>query len=93
MLTEKMTSSIFDLPGDAQQTVVDTWDHWRAWDLSHVKNSTAMRVIYGEEALSEYSEVDKEVPVDLSIRSGKTGFIIGLTPPNNTHIVLKNPEP
>lgn len=34
-------------PPDAQTTVLSNFDRWRTWDLSHVKNSAVMKVIWG----------------------------------------------
>ncbi|EER41805.1 fermentation associated protein [Histoplasma capsulatum H143] len=35
-------------PPDAQTTVLSNFDRWRTWDLSHVKNSAVMKVIWGD---------------------------------------------
>ncbi|KAF2101704.1 hypothetical protein NA57DRAFT_34014, partial [Rhizodiscina lignyota] len=76
ILSESMLSDSFTLSPNSEQTVIDTWDRWRAWDLSHVKDSIAFRIVYGPGQEPSDATPSKDQPLDLAIRSGNVAFVL-----------------
>ncbi|KAF2503154.1 hypothetical protein BU16DRAFT_612706 [Lophium mytilinum] len=67
-LKNSCLAKITTCPIDAEAKVIEMWDQWRTWDLSHVKKSLAMRRIYG--SLADIEKISsKPVPISLNIRS------------------------
>ena len=60
-------------PADAEQKMITLWDQWRSWDLAHVKQSLAMRLLFGH--------VDKKLPASDSspLRVNVKSALIKLT--------------
>ncbi|KAF2817037.1 uncharacterized protein BDZ99DRAFT_564845 [Mytilinidion resinicola] len=67
-LKNSCLAKITTCPNDAEAKVIEMWDQWRTWDLSHVKKSLAMRKIYGSFADIEKIS-SKPIPISLNIRS------------------------
>ncbi|KAF1992455.1 hypothetical protein K402DRAFT_458851 [Aulographum hederae CBS 113979] len=66
-------------PDDAEHKVIQTWEHWRSWDLKLVKNSLAMKVLYGRFAGTvdeDFIEPKRTLPIEIGLRTGSMKVII-----------------
>jgi hypothetical protein len=61
-------------PGDAEQKIIAMWDQWRTWDLSHVKNSLAMKLLFGH--LEEKLPTPESAPLHIDIKSAEIKLIV-----------------
>jgi hypothetical protein len=87
-------------PEGAEQKIIDMWDQWRTWDLSHVKKSLAMQYLFG--SAPDEIIVPQASPLYVDIRSAGVKLIIDPGPKQSEaalHILVVNvaiippPEP
>ncbi|KAL0264794.1 Macrophage colony-stimulating factor 1 receptor [Diplodia seriata] len=74
-ITQTCIEGLLSCPEDAEAKVVEIWDQWREWDLSHVKKSLAIRAIYGSSTDEEAVE-EKPLPVDISVKTAGIRIVI-----------------
>ncbi|KAF1832280.1 hypothetical protein BDW02DRAFT_632164 [Decorospora gaudefroyi] len=61
-------------PDDAEQNIISMWDHWRTWDLAHVKKSLAMRLLFGH--LEEKLPTPESAPLRVDVKSAEIKLIV-----------------
>ncbi|KAF2196775.1 hypothetical protein GQ43DRAFT_476026 [Delitschia confertaspora ATCC 74209] len=66
--------SLASCPDNAEEKVIALWNQWRTWDLNHVKESLAMRTLFGSCASIEPDSAP--MPLYVEIRSAGIKFII-----------------
>ncbi|KAL2061825.1 hypothetical protein VTL71DRAFT_7203 [Oculimacula yallundae] len=66
---------------DAQQRVYACFDQWRSWDLNNVKDSLAMKTVYGppEGVLAQ----SQALPLTFSLRTGDVRLVVDPGPKQN----------
>ncbi|KAI9811900.1 MAG: hypothetical protein M1827_005251 [Pycnora praestabilis] len=70
-------------PNDAESMVLSSFDHWRSWDLAHVKKSYAMKKLYGSMAGIEELHPQKTVPIKAVIKTGGMKLVLDPGPKQN----------
>ncbi|KAF4533812.1 Fermentation associated protein [Lasiodiplodia theobromae] len=75
-ITQRCVEGLMCCPDDAEAKVIQIWDQWREWDLSHVKKSLAMRALYGSIADTEEATEEKPVPLDISVKTAGIRIVI-----------------
>ncbi|KAF2239800.1 hypothetical protein EV356DRAFT_477194 [Viridothelium virens] len=70
-------------PLGAEASVIKSWEGWRSWDLAHIKDSVAMRFLYG--AIEDIPELHKRdpIPVSVAVRSGALRLLVDPGPRQN----------
>ena len=70
-------------PIEAESSVIRSWEGWRSWDLAHIKESVAIRFLYG--AVEDVPELHKHDPLPLSavVRSGTLRLLVDPGPRQN----------
>lgn len=56
------------IPSDARVRVIANFEHWRSWDVTHVKGSSLMQGLYGKETVHRISEAEIHLSSKASIR-------------------------
>lgn len=56
------------IPDDAKICVLANFEHWRAWDVTHVEGSSLMQGLYGKETTHRISEAEIHLSSKASIR-------------------------
>ncbi|KAK4989233.1 Macrophage colony-stimulating factor 1 receptor [Elasticomyces elasticus] len=74
-------------PTDACARVLASWDQWRTWDLTHVNDSVAFKVLYNLDGQSADVTEPGEIPLGLTVRSATIGFILDPGPTQNQVLV------
>ena len=57
-------------PEDAGSRVIASFDHWRTWDLAHVRSSLLMQRVFGELLVLPTRDLQKPVPTKATLRAG-----------------------
>ena len=73
-LTRKCAQRIVGYPEDAEEKIITMWDQWRTWDLSHVKKSLAMKLLFGH--LTDNLPTPESAPLYLDIKSAGVKVIL-----------------
>ncbi|KAI9830910.1 MAG: hypothetical protein M1819_005292 [Sarea resinae] len=70
-------SNSISCPEDAESLVVSSVDQWRSWDLAaHVKQSYAMRKLYGSLAGIDELHYSKPMPVKVAVKTASIRLVI-----------------
>ncbi|OAL47530.1 hypothetical protein IQ07DRAFT_682357 [Pyrenochaeta sp. DS3sAY3a] len=73
-------------PLDAEERVITLWDQWRTWDLAHVKESLAMKMLFGH--VAEPLPTPRSAPLHVDIKSA--GIKLVLDPgPRQSELALR----
>ena len=70
-------------PQDAGSRVVASFDHWRAWDLAHVRSSLLMQKVYGQLLYPPTQVQNAPEPFKASIRMGTVRVFVEPGPNQN----------
>ena len=63
-------------PEDAGSRVIASFDHWRTWDLAHVRSSLLMQRVFGELLIPPTSDLQKPVPTKATLRAGAIQILV-----------------
>ena len=74
-------------PINAQSYVLSSLDQWRSWDAIHVKDSIAMKTLYGSRNVGEKLEERDVRAMDVTIRSGGVCLVVDPGGQQNAFIV------
>lgn len=84
-ILSQCTQEPLECPEDAGNQVIASFDHWRAWDVAHVRQSTLMQKVFG--SLMTASRIPKRpLPLNSSFRAGRIGFY--LQPQRNKNEII-----
>ena len=63
-------------PLESELNVIRSWEGWRSWDLAHIKESVAMRFLYG--SIGDVPELHGHdpLPVSVSVRAGVVRLLV-----------------
>lgn len=70
-------------PKDAGSRVLASFDHWRTWDLAHIRSSLLMQSVYGQLLNSPAQELQKSVPTKATLRAGTMQILVEPGPSQN----------
>ena len=70
-------------PEDAGSRVIASFDHWRTWDLAHVRSSLLMQKVFGQLLTSPAREIQKPVPTKATLRAGAIQILVEPGPSQN----------
>ena len=70
-------------PPDGGAYVVKTFNHWRTWDLAHVRSSVLMQKAFGDLLLSPAERMSQVGPSKLSFKAGRFRLLIDPGPHQN----------
>ena len=70
-------------PSDAGSRVTAIFEHWRTWDLEHVKTSDLMRRVYGRMLNPPPENLDISVELMVKLRAGKLQVVVEPGPHQN----------
>ncbi|KAI9657228.1 MAG: hypothetical protein M1831_004417 [Alyxoria varia] len=74
-------------PSTAQSYVLSSLDQWRSWDAIHVKDSVAMKILYGSNNVGEKLQDRGLRPTDVTIRSGGVCLVVDPGGQQNAFVV------
>lgn len=63
-------------PPDAESQVFATLDEWRSWDALQIKDSFAMRILYGSSEGIEQLHDRSDIPISVTIRAAGLDLIV-----------------
>ena len=75
-ISEKCAERFVVCPPDASAHVIKTFDHWRTWDLAHVKSSLLMQKVFRDLLLSKDLQVTEPTPSNISLRAGRIRLVV-----------------
>jgi hypothetical protein len=64
------------LPENAEVVVINSWNHWRTWDLSDVQQSSAMKFLFSRDDAPPIPAASVEKNLQVGIRAGGIRFAI-----------------
>ena len=70
-------------PVDAGNRVFESFDHWRTWDLAHVRSSLLMQRVFGHSLASPVRDLQKPVPTKATLRAGAIRILVEPGPSQN----------
>ena len=70
-------------PEDAGSRVIASFDHWRTWDLAHVRSSLLMQRVFGQFATRSAQDIRKPVPTKVMVRVGAIQILVEPGPSQN----------
>ena len=70
-------------PEDAGNRVFESFDHWRTWDLAHVRSSLLMQRVFGHSLTSPVRDLQKPVPTKATLRAGAVRILVEPGPSQN----------
>ena len=68
---------------EARNRILTSFEHWRAWDVAHVKESTLIRTVFGKMNDPAHEETLPRVPIGISIRAGVVQILLEPGPNEN----------
>ena len=70
-------------PEDAGSRVTASFDHWRTWDLAHVRSSLLMQRVFGHSFTPPPQHLQKPVPTKATLRAGSIQILVEPGPSQN----------
>ena len=70
-------------PEDAGDRVIASFEHWRSWDLAHVRSSLLLQRAFGQSLTSPARDSPKLVPTKATLRAGNIQILLGPGPSQN----------
>lgn len=70
-------------PEDAGSRVIASFDHWRTWDLAHVRSSLLMQRVFGDLLSPPARHLPKPVPTKATLRVGALQILVEPGPSQN----------
>lgn len=70
-------------PEDAGNRVFASFDHWRTWDLAHVRSSLLMQRVFGHSLNPPVGYLQKPVPTKATLRAGAIRILVEPGPSQN----------
>lgn len=89
-IREKCGERFVSCPHDGSAYVIKTFDHWRTWDLAHVRSSILMQKAFGDLLLSPAQQMNVEMPSNISLRAGRIRLLVDPGPSQNEVVVSKS---
>lgn len=75
-------------PEDAGNRVIASFEHWRAWDMAHVRKSHLIQKVYAPVLSSPQEVLNRYFPLEASIKTGKFRLLIE-PGPNQSELALE----
>lgn len=75
-------------PEDAGNRVIASFEHWRAWDMAHVRKSHLIQKVYAPVLNSPPNDLSSCFPLEASIKTGKIRLLIE-PGPNQSELALE----
>ena len=70
-------------PEDAGSRVIASFDHWRKWDLAHVRSSLLMQRLFGCSSTTPTRDLLEPVPTKATLRAGAIRILVEPGPSQN----------
>ena len=70
-------------PEDAGNRVIASFEHWRRWDLVHVRSSILLQRAFGQSLTSPARDSPKLVPIKATLRAGSIQILVEPGPSQN----------
>ena len=86
-LFEHHQEELVELPEDARAKVIKSFEHWRAWDVTHVEESLLMLKIFGKNSSSPSDDPRLSPPFQAWIRTNSIKLMIRTRNDPNEFIV------
>lgn len=87
-IREQCERGKLECPGNASVQVAASFDHWHAWDVTHVKQSRLIRKVYGALINTPDDHLENSIPLQTVLRAGRIRFHLG-PKPNVTEIIFE----
>lgn len=68
--------SLASCPEDAGSRVIASFEHWRRWDLAHVRSSLLLQKVFGQSLNSPARDLQPPVPTKATLRAGKIKILV-----------------
>ena len=88
-IREKCAERYVTCPPNGGTYVIKTFDHWRTWDLAHVRSSILMQKVFGDLLLSPAQRFSKRKPSKVLLRAGRARLLIDPGPHQNEFVVSR----
>lgn len=75
-------------PEDAGNRVIAGFEHWRAWDMAHVRRSHLIQKVYAPVLNPLQEDLDRSVPLNVLVKTRKIRLLIE-PGPNQSELVLE----
>ena len=82
-LFEECTQAPESFLEDARNRVITSFEHWRAWDVAHVKQSPLIRIVFGDLDKLTDEHTQARAPLRISIRAGGIQILVEPGPNQN----------
>lgn len=80
LLQEQMpahtTQETLIYPEDAGERIVASFDHWRTWDMGHVRQSQLMQKVYGSLINPSQEGISRNLPLKVIVNAWNVRFVI-----------------
>ena len=76
-------------PPDAGDLAIANFEHWRTWDLEHVRMSRLMQKVYGRMLNSSTDDPRQSTPIEANLHAGKIQVLVEPGPHQNEIAVEK----
>ena len=76
-------------PLDAGDLAIANFEHWRTWDLEHVRMSRLMQKVYGRMLNSSADDSRQSTPIEANLHAGKIQVLVEPGPHQNEIAVEK----
>ena len=70
-------------PGDAGSRVIASFEHWRRWDLKHVRSSLLLQKVFGQSLNPPVRGLQMPVPTKGTLRAGRIKILVEPGPSQN----------
>ncbi len=85
----RLEDMLASCPPDAGNLVIANFEHWRTWDLEHVRLSSLMQKVYGRMLNSSAQDFHKSTPIEANLHAGKIQVLVEPGPHQNEIAVEK----
>ena len=79
----QLVNKLASCPLDASCRVIANFEHWRTWDLDHVRSSDLMRKVYGRMLSPPAQDLERSMPLKANLRAGKIQVLVEPGPHQN----------
>ena len=79
----QFNNKLASCPPDASSRVIANFEHWRTWDLEHVRSSDLMRKVYGRMLDPPAQDLQKSMPLKANLSAGKIQILVEPGPYQN----------
>ena len=85
----RLEDMLASCPPDAGDLAIANFEHWRTWDLEHVRTSSLMQKVYGRMLNPSSQDPHESKPIEANLHAGKIQVVVEPGPHQNEIAVEK----